>query len=116
LHEATCEACLQPFKKIRAEEDAIRQGTFIQSLAHKTRKNRKFPVGVGDRVSVSGGSGLDSGKSGTIVRHTEVKTDGRGVPINVAGAYKPVNWRKECAVRLDDGSLITMHRDRLSKL
>lgn len=65
---------------------------------------------AGTRVRVAAGSGLDSGKTGRIVRPSEVKTDGRGIPTNVQGAYKPVDWKREVAIRLDDGTLITMFK------
>lgn len=68
---------------------------------------------VGDRVSVTHGSGVDSGKAGTVVNPREVKTDGRLVPTNIRGAYKPVDWKREVAVRLDNGELITMFKNRL---
>jgi hypothetical protein len=71
---------------------------------------------VGDRVRVSDLSGVDSRKEGVVVRQELVKTDGRGVPTNVEGAYRPVDWRNETAVRLDDGSLITMFNNRLTNL
>lgn len=70
----------------------------------------------GDRVEVVGLSGIDSGKQGVVVSRREVKTNGRGVPTNIAGAYQPVDWNKEVAVRLDDGSLITMFKNRLDKV
>jgi len=68
---------------------------------------------VGQRVRVSAGSGVDSNKLGTVVDKSEVETDGRGVPTNVSGAYKPVDWKRELAVRLDSGELILMFKDRL---
>jgi hypothetical protein len=73
--------------------------------------NRIYRVGV--RVRVTEGSGLDSNKSGTIVDSSEVKTDGSRTPTNIQGAYKPVNWKDEVAVRLDNGTLITMFKSRL---
>ena len=74
---------------------------------------KKFPIGT--RVQVVGGSGIDSGKTGTIAAFSEVMVDGRGIPINVKGAYKPVDWKRESAVRLDDGSLTTMFDNRLRR-
>ena len=68
---------------------------------------------VGKRVSIRYGSGTLSGKSGTIVNPREVKTDGKGVPTNVAGAYKPVDWSSEVAIRLDGGELVTMYKERV---
>jgi len=71
---------------------------------------------AGDRVQVTGGSGLDSGKTGTVVDRGRVKTDGGAVPTNIPGAYKPVDWSREAAVELDDGTLITMPRARLREV
>ena len=73
---------------------------------------RKFRVG--ERVCVGvGHSGVDSGKCGVVVDRREVRTNGRGVPTEVAGAYKPVDWKSEVAIRLDNGKLITMYKERL---
>lgn len=69
----------------------------------------------GDKVRVSPGSGTLSGKTGAVVQPREVKTDGRGIPTNIKGAYSPVDWKKEVAVRLDNGELITMFKNRLIK-
>jgi hypothetical protein len=69
---------------------------------------------VGTKVKVSDGSGLDSNKTGIVVSPREVKIDGSGIPVNVSGAYKPVDWKREIAVKFDDGSLITMFKNRLS--
>lgn len=68
---------------------------------------------IGERVRVSEGSGIDSGKTGVIVSPGEVKTRGDLVPTNIEGAYKPVDWKREVAVRLDNGELITMFKNRL---
>jgi len=68
------------------------------------------------RVIVTHGSGTTSGKTGTVVSPREVKTDGRGIPTNIQGAYHPVDWDAEVAVRLDDGELITMYKERLSRV
>lgn len=70
----------------------------------------------GDRVRVSGGSGIVSTEKGIVVDRSEVKTDGRSIPTNVQGAYKPVDWSKEVAVKLDSGDLITMFKSRLTKV
>jgi len=74
-------------------------------------KNIKLQPGV--RVKVVPGSGLDSDKVGIIVSPKEVRTNGSGIPINIQGAYKPIDWNKEFAVKLDDGELITMFKNRL---
>ncbi len=69
---------------------------------------------IGARIEVVQFSGLDSGKTGVIVSPSEVKTRGDGVPTNIPGAYKPVDWKREVAVRLDNGELITMFKNRLN--
>jgi hypothetical protein len=68
---------------------------------------------VGDRVKVSEGSGIDSGKEGTVVHHSEVKTDGRGIPTNISGAYKPIDHSKEHIIKTDKGELINMPKNRV---
>lgn len=60
--------------------------------------------------------GVDSGATGRIVSRHEVKTDYRGIPVNVPGAYKPVNWKKETAVKIDGGTLVTLPRTWVKKL
>jgi hypothetical protein len=45
-----------------------------------------------------------------IVDRSAVKTDGRGIPTNVQGAYKPVDWSREEAIRLDSGEIVTMYK------
>ena len=69
---------------------------------------------IGDSAKISEGSGPDSGKEVTIVHPSKIKTDGRGVPTNVSGAYKPIDWSKEHAVQYADGSYGTMFKNRLS--
>lgn len=72
---------------------------------------------VGDRVQISGGSGLSSDQLGVIVSSEEfmkeVGVNERGVP-KIDGYYKPVDWTKEYAIRLDDGSVITMYKNRVN--
>lgn len=67
----------------------------------------------GTRVKVTHGSGVDSGKTGVIVPRNKIKTDGRSIPTNVDGAYKPVDWSKEVAILTDDGEYITMFKNRV---
>ena len=71
---------------------------------------------TGSRVRICQGAGIDSGKVGTVVDRSEVKIDHRCVPTNVAGAYKPVDWQEEVAVRLDGGQLITMFKSYLEAI
>lgn len=75
------------------------------------RMARGFRPGM--RVQVSGG-GVDNGKVGTVVDWSEVRTNGRGIPTNIPGAYSPPDRKKEVPVRLDSGVLITMFTNRLS--
>jgi len=77
--------------------------------------SRTAALKEGDRVKISGGSGVLSGKEGVVVDKKTVKTDGRGIPTNVEGAYKPVDWNKEVAIRLDDGEIVTMFKNRVRK-
>lgn len=74
----------------------------------------KHPIGI--RVIISEGSGIDSGKCGTIVSPSTVITDKRGIPYNVAGAYTRIDWKRESAMLLDDGTLITMFDNRIERL
>ena len=68
---------------------------------------------LGSTRQVMFGSGIASGKTGTVVHRSEIKTDGRGIPTNIEGAYKPVDWKNETAIRYDDGSYDTMPHARL---
>lgn len=90
----------------------------FNEINESTNKKKIMSEGfrLGMKVQVSDGSGLDSNKMGTVVSPREVKTDGRGTPTNVSGAYKPVDWSRETAVRLEDGSLITMFNNRLKSI
>ena len=90
------------------------EAPFLRGNEPMSEGDSSFPTGV--RVKVSDGSGLDSNKTGTVVSPREVKTDGRGIPTNIEGAYDQVDWKKEVAVRLDDGSLITMFKNRLNRI
>jgi hypothetical protein len=72
---------------------------------------------TGDHVRISVMTGTLSNKTGVIVDKREVKTDGKGVPTNVAGAYEPVDWKKEVAIRLDGNKeLVLMFKDRVFKI
>jgi len=70
---------------------------------------------IEDKAKISEGSGLDSGKIATIVARSKIITDGRGIPKNVPGAYKPVDWKKEIAIQFEDGTYGTMFKNRLIK-
>ena len=67
----------------------------------------------GARVCVGEGSGIDSGRCGVVASYRAVKTDGRGIPTNIPGAYSEVDRKREVPVRLDDGRLILMFKNRL---
>ena len=75
--------------------------------------NAKFRIG--QRVCVSEGSGIDSGRCGVIVSPREVVTDGRGIPRNIPGAYSEMDLSRERPVRLDNGRLILMFKNRLRR-
>ena len=65
-----------------------------------------------NRVQVSSGSGLDSGKCGVVVPNSTVPTNGRGIP-QIAGAYKRIR-RDEVVVQVDEtNELIIMFRSCL---
>lgn len=73
----------------------------------------------GMRVRVVHGSGVDSGKAGVIVGWNQVKTDGRGTPTNIQGEYWTLSESKKrgmLPVRLDNGELILMFRNRLTQI
>lgn len=63
----------------------------------------------GQRVRIMDTAGTLSGKLGTIIPRSQVKTDGRGIP-QLPGHYKPVDWDKEVAIRCDDGNVVTMFK------
>lgn len=68
----------------------------------------------GTKVKVVNG-GVNSGKTGVVISPREVPTDGKGVP-KLTGHYKPVDWKKEVAIKLDSGEVITMFKNRVEKL
>ena len=74
----------------------------------------RYPLG--SHMQVSEGSGLASGKTVTIVNRSEIKTRGDGVPTNVQGAYKPVDWKREIPVKYADGSYDTIPKGSLTSV
>ena len=52
----------------------------------------------------------------TIVSFRKIHTDGRCIPTNVSGAYKPVDWKIEVAFQYDNGEFGTMYKNRLTKV
>jgi len=69
----------------------------------------------GTKVKISQGSGTLSGQTATVVDRKEIKTNGRGVP-EIDGHYSPVDWNKEVALRLSNGKLETMFKNRVSAI
>ena len=82
---------------------------YLESIFKEKRQIFK----IGQKVQVTDGSGIDSGKIGRIVKTTRLQTGWDGVPKNIRGAYRPFNTNKEEVIELEDGSLITMFRNRL---
>jgi hypothetical protein len=75
-------------------------------MAGNKRRVKYMP---GARVCVSANAmGADRGKCGVIISERSVKTNHRGVPVDVAGAYKPVDTKKEYFIRTDSGELISV--------
>ena len=65
-------------------------------------------IRIGQSVEVRQGAGLDSGRQGRVIPRSEVRTDGRGIPL-IAGHYCPMR-RDEVAIRDDGGEVFTMFR------
>jgi len=74
---------------------------------------KKFKTG--ERVKISIACGVDGGKKGYIIDKRKIRTSGRGIPL-LPGHYKSVDWRKESAIELDNGEIITMFNVCLRKL
>ncbi len=83
----------------------------------KTASYKKAQFGnefyPGDKVRISEGSGIDSGKIVIIVSRDNIQTDGRGIPTNVEGEYKPIDWNQQEAFQYEDGTYGTMYKNRL---
>lgn len=71
-------------------------------------------VNVGDKIQVMINSGVQSGDIGVVVNSREVKTDGRGVPTEIMGSYKPIDWGKQIVYRNLDGQLESMFKNRVT--
>jgi hypothetical protein len=56
--------------------------------------------------------GVDSGKTGTVLERSAIRTDGRGVP-KIPGCYYPMK-AEEVPVRFDDGTLFIHNRVHLA--
>lgn len=87
---------------------------FDKTLKILIEKTKVFSPGT--KVQVTGGSGLNSDKKGTIVDKSKIKTDDKGIPTNCEGHYKPVDWDREVAIKLDNGKFITMFKNRVKFL
>ena len=82
--------------------------------APKNRLGTASNPATGQRVKIVSGSGIDSNKEGNIRPWSEMKTDGRGIPTNLANnPYKPVDRNSERLIRFDDGTMVTMYTNRL---
>jgi len=89
-------------------------GTFESKEGTVTAKIRP---GVGSTVVWHGGGVTPEGTKGTVVHWSEIKTDGRGVPTEVDGAYHDAAYLKEngyVPVKLDSGKYDTWHTDRIA--
>lgn len=102
------------WKPFKGGASLAQQSHFYVTFELPTMNESRKIFNVGAKVQVSDGSGLKSNKIGVVVSPRMVKTDRDGVPKNVTGAYKPVDWSREVAVQLEDGELITMFKTRLS--
>ena len=74
---------------------------------------------VGDLVQVAPGCGLESNKVGRIIPPGKVpmKSTGGGMIPNIGqGHYRPVDWKKEVAIRLTEDGIITMFKVCLKKI
>lgn len=65
------------------------------------------------KCQIAACSGIDSGAVVTLCTNDVIKKDRAGIPRNVAGAYKPVNWATELAFQRKDGTFGTMFKNRL---
>ena len=55
---------------------------------------------IGDKIEILPGSGVSSSKKyATVISKSEIKTDGKGVPTNIPGAYKAIDWKKEIPIK-----------------
>ena len=58
----------------------------------------------------------ECGKIATIVSKSNVVTTSAGTPTNVKGAYRPVNWLNEVAVKYEDGSIGVVSKKGLTTI
>jgi len=73
---------------------------------------------VGEKVKICGGSGVNSGKVGIVIPRSQVPTKqtSGGIIPDLPGYYKPVDWAQEIPLRLEDGKIITMYEERLTRV
>lgn len=71
---------------------------------------------IGTRVKVCEGSGLDSGREGTILHSSCLPLNDRGIPNIGQGHYKPFDPSREAVLIDNNGELFTMFWSRLSRL
>lgn len=78
------------------------------------RKLKEATFKAGDKATVVD-YGTMSNKVVTVVDQKEIKTDGRGVPINVSGAYKEANYKTHVPVKTRDGKFSLIPKKNLKK-
>jgi len=83
-----------------------------QSLGKLVRE----AINHGDEVQISDHYGLDRRQRGIVLHPSKVRTNGRGVPTDVPGAYKPVDHKKEHVVKLHNGSHAVVPKRLLTKV
>ena len=79
---------------------------------------------IGRQVRVLNGvNGVPGRNVATVISHTRIITDGRGVPVGAhggvfadTGCYKPVNWREDVAVQYGDGTLGVQPKRNLGRV
>ena len=87
--------------KIRLYNAHAAKGKGMRHQGYYAIDYNKLSLKAGDKVKISGGSGIDSNKTGKVVDRNRIKTDGRGIPTNTLDSpYQPVDWKKEVAVEL----------------
>jgi hypothetical protein len=56
------------------------------------------------------------GLKGTIVHPRNIKIDGRGIPTNVPGVYKPTDWSRYVAVKWDNGKFDVVAKSHIDQI
>jgi hypothetical protein len=112
-------------EEVMNNEETLTEGLHAYKVIHKGREidKRKHAgklfreaIKYGDEVTISHNYGIDSGKQGTVLHPNKVRTNERGVPTDVPGAYKPVDHKKEHVVKLHSGSYAVVPKGSLTKL